>query len=212
VQVDETTVQVLREPEGAATTKSYLWAFRGGDPKRPSLVFQYHPSRSGEVPPEFLLKGYEGVVQSDAYDGYGELGRQPGVVHAGCMAPARRKFVDAARVAKGGGLAADGLEYTRRLYAVRAEARKPQLGSEERQALREREAKSVLKEFKGRLERTTPQRPPKLTLGKAISQALGEWSRLVRYADDGRIEIDNNLVENTSRAVSPSNPTFSVYT
>jgi transposase len=198
VQVDETTVQVLREPERAATTKSYLWAFRGGDPKRPSLVFQYHPSRSGQVPLEFL-KGYEGVVQSDGYDGYGELGRQPGVVHAGCMAHVRRKFVDAAKVAKGGGLAAKALEYIRRLYGTESEARKRQLGPEERQALREREAKPVLKEFKGWLERTALETPPKLALGKAINYALSEWVRLERYADDGRIEIDNNLIENAIR-------------
>jgi transposase len=107
--------------------------------------------------------------------------------------------VQAAKVAKGGGLAAAALEYIRRLYGTEAEASKRQLGPEERQALREREAKPVLKEFKGWLERTALETPPKLTLGKAINYALSGWVRLERYADDGRIEIDNNLIENAIR-------------
>lgn len=198
VQIDETTVQVLREPGRAATTKSYLWAFRGGEAERPSLVFQYHPSRSGQIALEFL-EDYEGPVQTDGYDGYGELDRKPGIVHAGCAAHARRRFVQAARLAKGGGLAAEALEYFRRLYAIEAEARKGKLEPQERKALRQQEAKPIWGEFKSWLEDKALRTPPKLTLGKAIGYTLGQWDRLVRYLEDGNIEIDTNLIENAIR-------------
>jgi transposase len=91
VNVDETTVQVMKEPDKADTSKSYMWLFRGGQPERPVLVFEYHPSRSGQIPLEYL-RGYRGYVQCDAYSGYDALGRQEGIVLVGCWAHARRKF------------------------------------------------------------------------------------------------------------------------
>ena len=199
VQADETPVQVLREPGRSATTKSYLWAFRGGDPKHPSLVFEYHPSRGAKVPLEFL-QGYEGVLQTDGYDGYHEVGRQPGIVHAGSMAHARRKFVDAAAVAKGTGLADYALnEFFGPLYAIEAEARRLEMSSDARRDLRASHAKPILDAFRSWLDQRSLETPPSLALGKAIGYAIKEWSTLIRYADDGRIEIDTNLIENAIR-------------
>jgi transposase len=199
VQADETPVQVLREPGRSATTKSYLWAFRGGDPKHPSLVFQYHPSRGAEVPLEFL-HGYEGVLQTDGYDSYHEVGRQPGIVHAGSMAHARRKFVEAAAVAKGSGFAAHALnEFFRPLYAIEAEARRLEMGPDARKQLRVARAKPILDSFKSWLDQKSLETPPSLTLGKAIGYAVNEWPKLIRYVEDGRIEIDTNLIENAIR-------------
>jgi len=68
VNIDETTVNVLKEPGRDNTAKSYMWIFRGGPPDKPALVYQYHPTRSGEVPKDYL-DGYQGNIQTDGYSG-----------------------------------------------------------------------------------------------------------------------------------------------
>jgi transposase len=99
VNIDETSVQVLQEPGRAAPQKSFMWVFRGGDPKRPVLRYQYHPSRAGSVPLEYL-SGFKGYVQTDGYNGYDGLGRKPGIVMVGCWAHARRKFHEVVKAAE----------------------------------------------------------------------------------------------------------------
>ena len=96
VQCDETPFQVLKEPGKAAQSPSYLWALRGGPLAHPLLYYEYDPSRSGEVPKR-LLRGFEGFLQTDGYQGYAAIGDEPGVVHVGCWAHARRKFDEALR-------------------------------------------------------------------------------------------------------------------
>ncbi len=101
VQIDETTLQVLKEPGREPESKSYMWVYRGGEPEKPSLVFQYFPSPSGDVPFEFL-DDYESYVQTDGYKGYDKLGKKPGILMLGCWAHARRKFVDVTKVSSNG--------------------------------------------------------------------------------------------------------------
>jgi transposase len=96
VQCDETPFQVLGEEGKPATSLSYLWVRRGGPPGHPLLLHEYAPSRSKEVPKR-LLEGFRGYLQTDGYEGYGEVGEAPGVVHVGCWAHARRRFHEALR-------------------------------------------------------------------------------------------------------------------
>jgi transposase len=98
VQCDETPFQVLKEPGKTAQSQSYLWALRGGEPEHPLIYYEYDPSRSGEVPnevPKRLLRSFRGYLQTDGYEGYAAIGREPGVAHVGCWAHARRKFDEA---------------------------------------------------------------------------------------------------------------------
>ena len=83
VQADETPFQVLKEPGKSAQSQSYLWALRGGDPEHPLLYYEYDPSRSAEVPKR-LLRGFQGFLQTDGYEGYTALGAAAGIVHVGC--------------------------------------------------------------------------------------------------------------------------------
>ena len=83
VQCDETPFQVLKEPGKRAQSQSYLWVLRGGVPEHPLIYYEYDPSRSGEVPKR-LLRGFEGFLQTDGYEGYTAIGREPGIVHVGC--------------------------------------------------------------------------------------------------------------------------------
>jgi transposase len=194
VQIDETRLQVL-EDLGAT---SQMWVYRGGDPVSPTVVYAYHPSRSGDVPYVFL-DGYRGWVQTDGYAGYEKLGRRDGVVMLGCWAHARRKFVEVTKAAAGGSAAHEALEYIRRLYAVESQAESR--GLDWQQLAMERAERSVpaLKEFRLWLERLRDQTPPQGLLGKAIAYTLGQWDRLERYVEHGMLRPDNNLAENAIR-------------
>jgi len=88
--VDETTVQVLKVQK---RSKCYMWVFKGGTPDKPVIMFQYHPTRSGDVASQFL-NGYQGVVQTDGYAGYNFLDTIIGIIHVACWVHARRKFAD----------------------------------------------------------------------------------------------------------------------
>ena len=89
INIDETTLQVLSEPGRDPTAKSYMWVFRRGDPERPALVFEYHPTRSGDAASAFL-GDFKGYVQTDGYSGYNFLDHDDGIHHIGCWAHARR--------------------------------------------------------------------------------------------------------------------------
>jgi transposase len=96
VQADETPFQVLKEPGKSPQSQSYLWVLRGGVREHPLVYYEYDPSRSAEVPKR-LLRGFQGFLQTDGYEGYTALGAEPGIVHVGCWAHARRKFDEALR-------------------------------------------------------------------------------------------------------------------
>ena len=203
VNIDETTVQVLKEPGRADSQKSFMWVFRGGDPQRPVLRYQYHPTRAGSVPLAYL-SGFKGYVQTDGYNGYDGLGRKPGIVMVGCWAHARRKFYEVVKaaepqVAQRKLAAEEALEFIGRLYRIEKEARVKELCVTELCELRQQQAKPVLDEFKDWLDEKAPLTPPGGLLGKAISYTLNQWPRLIVYLQDGRLRPDNNLVENAIR-------------
>jgi transposase len=201
VNIDETTLQVLREPDRPNTSKSYMWVFRGGDPQHPALVFQYHPTRSGQVPLAFI-DGYQGFVKADGYKGYEPLDLQSGIDLVGCWVHARRYFVKVVQARgnpKRSGSAEEALGFIGRLYAIEKQARERELSPQELYALRQDKAKPVLEEFKAWLDEKSLTTPPKGLLGKAIGYALKNWKYLVRYLDSGHLMPDNNLVENAIR-------------
>lgn len=204
IQCDETRCQVLKEPNRAPQTQSYLWAQRGGPSDHPIVLFDYDPSRSSEVPKR-LFEDFTGYLQTDGYKGYGALDNLGQVVRLGCWAHTRRKFDEAVKAqaggkkakAKGASKAHQGLAYTRKLYKIEKEIR----GQSEaaRLAVRQEKARPILDEMKEWLDEVQPQVPPKSLTGKAIEYAVAQWDRLIRYIDDGRLEIDNNGVENAIR-------------
>ena len=202
VNIDETTVQVLKEPGRDPTTKSYMWLFRRGDPQKKILLYQYHPTRAGDVAAAFL-RSYEGYVQTDGYSGYDFLDREPDIVHIGCWAHARRKFMDVIKAQgknrKKTGSADVALKYIRDLYRIEKEAKQKELSAEEIHQVRQEQGKPVLKEFKKWLSKRSLQTPPKGLLGQAISYTLKQWDRLAGYLEDGILSPDNNGVENGIR-------------
>jgi transposase len=204
IQIDETGVQVLEEPGREATTKSYMWVFRGGDPAKPVLVYQYHPTRSGDVAKEFLAD-YTGYVQTDGYVGYEFIDDLPDVKHLGCWAHVRRKFIEAvkargkSRKTKKKSSAEVALDYITKLYAIEQSAKACSLGTDQLYALRRKKAEPLLEKFRTWLDETALITPPGGLLGTAISYTLNQWDRLLVYLNDGRLHPDNNLTENAIR-------------
>lgn len=199
LQMDETPVQVLKEPGKTAQSKSYLWLQRGGPPGQPVVLYDYDPGRGAEVPRR-LLAGFTGYLQTDGYDGYNAVVAVNDLVHVGCMAHARRKFDEAIK-AQGkkqpAGKAHVGLALIRKLYRVEKQART--VTPEARHDHRQRHARPILDELRSWLDEVLPQVPPTSATGKALNYLHNEWDKLIRYLDDGRLEIDNNGAENAIR-------------
>ena len=201
INIDETTVQVLREPN---RSKCYMWVFKGGTPDKPIILFQYHPTRSGDVASKFL-NGYQGIVQTDGYAGYNFLDTRIGIIHIACWVHSRRKFTDVVKALgrkKGtlpSGNAGTALKYISKLYKIEKQAREKGLLAEEIYQERQEKAVPILNEFKKWLDAKVEQAPPKSLLGKAINYTLNQWHRLIRYTEDGSVGPDNNVVENAIR-------------
>jgi len=199
LQMDETTVQVLNEPGKAAQSKSYLWLQRGGPPDQPVVLYDYDPGRGAGVPKR-LLAGFTGYLQTDGYDGYNAVVAENALTHVGCMAHARRKFSEAVKAQgknKKKGKAHRGLALIQKLYRVEKQARRFKPAA--RQDHRRQHARPVLDELRSWLDDTLPLVPPTSATGKALNYLHREWGKLVRYLDDGRLEIDNNGAENAIR-------------
>ncbi|MCP4040388.1 MAG: IS66 family transposase [Gammaproteobacteria bacterium] len=204
IQIDETTVQVLKEPGKSPQSKSYMWVQRGGPPGKCIILFDYDPSRGGDVPTR-LLEGFSGYLQTDGYEGYNAVCKQPDIVQLGCGSHCRRKFDEAVKAQgkKGkdqpakAGKAWQGLAYFRKLYRIERQIKGQ--SPEERYQVRQDKAKPILDEMREWLDKSLPGVPPKTAIGKALYYLDRQWSKLIRYLDDGRLEIDNNLVENAVR-------------
>lgn len=210
VHVDETRVQVLREAGKLAESLSYMWVRGRHYPGAPPIVlFDYDPTRSGEVAKR-LFADYQGYLQADGYVGYDGVCERPGIVRMGCMAHCRRKFFEATKAsAKGVGLANEAIEMIRKLYAVEESIR--DRGIENRHRTRQEESKPILDEIRKWLDDHLGSIPPQSQIGKALHYAHHEWPYLIRYLEDGRLSIDNNMVENAIRpfAVGRKNWLFS---
>lgn len=204
INMDETTVQVMKEPGRADTSKSYMWVMRGGEVESPVLLFQYEPTRSGAVPQKYL-SDYNGYLQTDGYKGYDALGERAGIIHLGCWAHARRKFMESLKSGpkrdkrKKKSHAEVGLDYIGRLYGIEKECDENEVSYEDRQIARRERAAPILDEFRKWLGETLLKTPPRGLLGKAVSYTLNQWERLTRYTQDGRLRPDNNLAENAIR-------------
>lgn len=201
LQMDETTLQVLKEEGKAASSQSYLWVQRGGPPDQPVVMFHYSPTRSQAVA-DLLLHGFSGTVQTDGYAGYPAVCAKNGLRHAGCWAHARRKFDEALKAQGKGqpkaGKASKALILIQKLY--RLETQIKFLSADEKYRARQQQAIPILNEMKNWLDISLTQVSPTSLTGKALGYLANQWPTLTVYCEDGRLEIDNNGVE---RAIRP---------
>jgi transposase len=195
LQADETTMPTQTGEKTGRNHKAYLWEYSapGG-----VVVFDFKMGRGREGPREFL-KGFRGTVQSDGYAAYDDLGE--GIVYAGCLAHARRGFVDAAKLAPLDPLPTELLAWFGQLYGIEKEARQAGLDAGQRLALRQQKSVALMAALKERLVAIRQQALPGSALAKACDYTLGQWSRLEVFLKDGRLEIDNNWCEGAMRPV-----------
>jgi len=196
---DETSFQVLREPDRAAETKSYLWLYRTGRMGPPIILYEYQPTRGGQHPKEFL-SGFKGYLNVDGYAGYNVL---TGVTLVGCWAHARRKFDEALKALPASKSsvavpAKEGLEFCNRLFAIERDLK--EVTPEKRYEIRLVRSQPVLDAFLVWLNQRYPEVLPKSAFGQAIKYCLNQWTKLEAFMQDGRLEIDNNRSE---RSIKP---------
>ncbi len=206
--VDETIAPVL-DPGRGRTKKGYFWViarddrpWRDGAP--PAVVYSYAPGRGGEHAAA-LLKGFTGVLQTDGYAAYRSLAdpkRAGGpATLAFCWAHWRRQFFDIAK-SPPAPIAAAALKRFAELYEIEAEIRGN--SAAERHTVRQEKAKPLVTALKTWLEKTLAQLAGGSSIAQAIRYGLSRWDGLVRFLDDGRIEIDSNTVERSMRPIALS--------
>ena len=197
LQADETTVDVLDALKKGTTHTGYYWTYH--DPIRRLLFFDYRLGRSRAGPCD-ILKKFKGHLQTDGYGSYNEIVRINDLIRLGCMAHSRRKYFDARKNAPE--LSEWMLEQIAGLYAIEHRARENKLTFDERFQLRDQYARPILDSMKKWLNAQITEIVLTSDIGKAVSYMLNQWPRLVNYLLDGRLEIDNNLAENSIRPIA----------
>ena len=204
IAVDETVVPVL-DPGRGRTKKGYFWAIARDDrpwggPDPPAVAFSYAPGR-GAVHALKLLEYYRGIVQCDGYAAYktvADTASGEAITLAFCWAHLRRRFFD---IAKDGNapIASEALERIAALYAIEKTIRGRTAGA--RCAVRQEKSKPLVVALRVWFEHQLPRVSAKALIADAIRYALHHWEGLTRFLDDGRIELDTNLVERNIRPI-----------
>jgi transposase len=199
---DETTAPVL-DPGRGRTKTGQLWAYArddrpwgGADP--PGVAYVYAPDRKAERPRAHLT-GFKGVLQVDGYAGYRPLAERGEVELAFCWSHVRRRFYELA-VAGPAPIASEALERIAKLYAIESAVRGR--SADERHTVRQKKSKPLVDDLQIWLRAKLELISQKTNLAEAIRYALSRWAGLTRFIDDGRIEIDSNVVERSIRPIA----------
>ena len=172
------------------------------NPAAKATVFHWRTGRAATCLHEIVPESFKGIIQCDgcsAYHAFAQSPRRQGTIHqAGCWAHVRRRFFEAREYSPD---AVWVLNRIQQLYVIEEQLRESRAGLRERHAVRQEQSRPRLEEIHAQLEhwhRSHTHLPKSLT-GMAISYAPGQWHTLPVFLEDGRVEIDNNLVENTIR-------------
>jgi len=199
LHADETTLQVLNEPDRPADSKSYMWLYRTGRDGPPIILFDYQTTRAGKHPERFL-SCFKGYLHVDGYAGYNVLS---GVILVACWAHARRKFNEALQALPVNkrdlpGVTKEGINFCNQLFTIERDLKEST--SEQRYDGRRERSRPVLDAFLVWLKYQRPRVLPKSAFGIAIQYCLNQWDKLGSFMLDGRLEIDNNRAE---RSIKP---------
>ena len=197
---DETTVQVLKEKNKSAKSKSYMWAL-GSNGDLNAVLFKYFPNRSADAAIE-LLTGFTGTLICDGYGSYNKAARELGFKLSGCFAHVRRKFHHAEEVAikaspKKKTRATEALNLIDELYEIERKIKdQPPDKILEKRKL---DSKPVFQRLEAWLLNMKEKILPSSPTGKAISYALRQWGKMELFLEDASISIDNNYIERSIR-------------
>lgn len=197
IQADETTLKVLDKNVKDKCALGYLWPYVG-DSKL--VVFEFKDSRAQEGPTDFLTGFTERYLLSDGYAGYGQVIRENNLKHLMCWAHARRKFFEVKELEP---------EFTSKvlsrigdLYTIEREATEAKADPEQKKKMRAERSLPVLSSIQELLRNPGKIILPGNKVSEAIGYTLNHWQQLTRFLEDGRLPIDNNLVENSIRPVA----------
>ena len=177
--------------------KARLWAYVRGGSDPPLTVYDFSHDRSKQRPLDFL-GGYRGYIHADAYSGYDELFRRPGVIEVGCWVHTRRHFDEAVSSRK-----IEATEIMARigqLYKIEADC--AELNPEQRLLVRQERSRPLIDHLFERITELKAQTIPSEPLRKAVDYALNQRQALYRYLEDGRLKPDNNIAENAIRPLA----------
>jgi transposase len=205
---DDTPVPVLAPGLGKTKT-GRLWTYvrddrPAGDGTPPAVWFCYSPDRKGEHPKEHL-SSFSGTLQADGYAGFEQIYETGRIQEAACWAHVRRKFYDL-QTAHKSPVAVEAIERIAGLYAIESEIRGR--SPDERREIRNLRSRPLLDSLKQWLEETLGKLSRKSDTAMAVRYALGRWEALLRYCDNGRLEIDNNAAERALRVVALGRKNF----
>jgi transposase len=199
---DDVPVPVLA-PGNGCTKTARLWTYVRDDrpsasKAAPAVWFAYSPDRKGEHP-EAHLRGFRGTLQADGYAGFNRLYETGAIHEAACWAHVRRKFFDLEQ-AHASPIATEALSRIGHLYGIEKEIRGR--SPDERARIRQGRTRPLLESMHEWFRATLAKLPKKSAVTSAINYALGRWTALVRFCQDGQLEIDNNAAERALRAVA----------
>lgn len=197
IMADETPMPVLTKDKPGSTHKGYHWVYY--DPVNKLALFDYQRTRSREGP-NGMLENFNGYLQTDGYAAYTNLNNKENIDLLACLAHARRKFEhakdnDPVRASK-------ALAMFKDLYDIERDAREQGLDHDKIKELRQEKSLPILKKLEGWLKENVNQVLPKSAIGMAIAYNLKLWPRLKKYVEQGRFQIDNNLIENSIRPLA----------
>jgi transposase len=197
IQADETPVGVQMHDKRGKNHQAYLWQY--GSPGG-SVVFDFRMGRERDGPKQFLRQ-FNGILQTDGYAAYDRIGG-PKMVHACCLAHARRKYVDALKVDPRDHDSACIVKLMDDLFAIDAAARIGKMNRDERHGLRREKAPALLIELRTQILTAQKRVLPKSLAGKAASYTLALWSKLTLFLEHPELELSNNLAENSMRPIA----------
>jgi len=197
IQADETPVDVQMHEGRGKNHQAYLWQY--GRPGG-SVVFDFRLGRGRDGPKRFLGQ-FEGILQTDGYTAYDQVGG-PRLVHAACWAHARRQFFEAVQLNPRDPVATPIVARMDELFAVDAEAHRRGIGLAGRHALRQERAEPLLDDIRIKIEAAQSVALPASALSKACQYALTLWRKLTRFLEYPELELSNNLAENSMRPVA----------
>jgi transposase len=197
IQADETPVKVQTETVKGADHQAYLWQY--GRPGS-GVVFDFRMGREREGPKQFLGQ-FEGILQTDGYTAYDRVAG-PKMVHAGCLAHARRKYIEAIKLDPKDHASARIAALMDELFVIDAHARQQHMSMAERHKLRNEQAPALLSRLRSAILDAQKNVLPKSAAGKAASYTLALWSKLTLFLKHPELELSNNVAENSMRPIA----------
>jgi transposase len=197
LHADESPIKVLDKDKKGETHRGYYWVYHNS--LQDLVLFDYRQGRGREGPLE-MLGNFNGHLQTDGYAAYNIFDEKKDVTLLHCWAHARRKFYESQ--ASDQARATYALEQIQQLYAIERRAKEEMLSREQTLQLRQQEAVPILQALHSWMRAAYINALPKSPIGKALAYSLERWDHLLIYTTDGKLNIDNNPVENSIRPVA----------